>query len=271
MNAIVNLPVLPLYKREKACEVIEDELLYGMPVTILEDNGLVSDRVRIRTFYRYEGYVSRKYLWQGEYSKNDQRKLLFTCHPVVDILSEPRVQGILLLTLPMGCFLRQLASEDENGWIKVSLLDGKIGYVKKAYVMPYPQKMLKKETVLRQNIITMAKKYLGTQYRWGGKSTYGIDCSGLCSMAYLLNGVIIFRDSRIESGFPMHEVPFEKIRPGDLLFFKGHVAMWLGENKIIHSTGKNGREGVVIDSIDKRDPHARVDLWDIYQMSGSIF
>ena len=147
----------------------------------------------------------------------------------------------------------------------------RIGYVKGAYVKHYREDLEKDEAIFRQMVVRTAQSYLGTQYRWGGKSSYGIDCSGLCSMAYLLNGVIIFRDSHIEQGFPIHQIAYEKLAIGDLLFFKGHVAMWLGNNKIIHSTAKKGREGVVIDSIDRNNPNARLDLWDIYQMCGSLF
>lgn len=270
MQALVNVPVLPLYKKEKHCEIIEDEVLYGMPVTVLEEipnNG----RVHIRTWYRYEGYVEKNGLWFGEYEADEKQHLIYIAHSTVDILSVPKMQGVLLMTLPMGCFLRKLAPEDESGWVKVKLLNGMIGYVKGAYVKHYREDLEKDEAIFRQMVVRTAQSYLGTQYRWGGKSSYGIDCSGLCSMAYLLNGVIIFRDSHIEQGFPIHQIAYEKLAIGDLLFFKGHVAMWLGNNKIIHSTAKKGREGVVIDSIDRNNPNARLDLWDIYQMCGSLF
>ena len=52
--------------------------------------------------------------------------------------------------------------------------------------------------------------YLGAQYRWGGKTPLGIDCSGLVSMAYLLSGVIIYRDAAIKPGFALHEISFEQ-------------------------------------------------------------
>ena len=71
------------------------------------------------------------------------------------------------------------------------------------------------------------RSYLGAQYRWGGKTPLGIDCSGIVSMAYLLNGVTIYRAAAIKSGFALHEISLEAAKPGDLLFFPGHVAMYL--------------------------------------------
>jgi cell wall-associated NlpC family hydrolase len=112
---------------------------------------------------------------------------------------------------------------------------------------------------------------MGTQYRWGGKSTLGIDCSGLCQMAYMLNGIIIYRDAKIMEGFPIHEIPFEEVKPCDLLFFPGHVAMYMGNGKYVHSTGKNGSDGVVINSFNPKDSDFREDLYQSLKAVGSIF
>lgn len=267
----MNEPVLPLYKGYRSERIIEDEVLYGMPVNILEES-FGEARVHIRTHYGYEGYVEKKGLYlNGSQPYKEKDHLVYITHPVVDVLSVPKVQGEILITLPLGCELIACEEADANGWVKVQFLNGNYGYVKASYLLPYPKAPIREEASLREQLVATAMKYLGTQYRWGGKSTYGIDCSGLCSMVYLLNGITIFRDARIEAGFPVHEIPREKLKRGDLLYFKGHMAMWLGNNEIIHSTAKKGREGVVIDSLDPTRLDARTDLWDIYLMSGSIF
>ena len=271
MEVYVNEPVLPLYKGYESERIIEDEVLYGMQVSLLEES-FGKERVHIRTHYGYEGYVEKKGLYLNsahQYEEKDHR--VYIAHPIVDVLSAPKVQGEILITLPLGCELIACEEADANGWVKVQLISGAYGYVKASYLRPYQQSTITDEMTLREQLVATAMKYLGTQYRWGGKSTYGIDCSGLCSMAYLLNGITIFRDAKIEEGFPVHEIPRENLKRGDLLYFKGHMAMWLGNDEIIHSTAKKGREGVVIDSIDPTRPNARMDLWDIYLMSGSIF
>jgi cell wall-associated NlpC family hydrolase len=90
-------------------------------------------------------------------------------------------------------------------------------------------------------------------------------------MAYLLNGVIIFRDARITEGFPIHEIGYENMKPGDLMFFPGHVAMYIGNDKYVHSTGKNGSDGVVINSLNPKDPDYREDLPKVLKAVGSLF
>lgn len=79
------------------------------------------------------------------------------------------------------------------------------------------------EEAFRESIVQTAYSYLGTQYRWGGKTACGIDCSGLAFMSYFRNGILIWRDAAIKEGYPVHEIPIEQAKPGDLLFFRD---MW---------------------------------------------
>ncbi|MDO4439373.1 MAG: C40 family peptidase [Eubacteriales bacterium] len=139
------------------------------------------------------------------------------------------------------------------------------------------------EEKFRQNVVDTAKMYLGTQYRWAGKTPQGIDCSGLCSMAYMLNGVYIYRDASIEEQYPVKEIvsakewaedpmkAISKLKPADLIYFKGHIAMYLGDCKYIHSTAKAGSDGVVINSFRSTDDCFRQDLYDGVTACGSIF
>jgi hypothetical protein len=87
-----------------------------------------------------------------------------------------------------------------------------------------------------------ARTYLGTQYLWGGLTASGIDCSGLVHMAYRRLGVLVPRDAdqQEEAGEPVTEP-----RPGDLVTYgdpdgaADHIAFWLGEGRILHSTGRD--------------------------------
>ena len=73
------------------------------------------------------------------------------------------------------------------------------------------------EEALRARAVEVALSYQGTQYRWGGKSPLGVDCSGLTFMAWFFCGVSLYRDARLVDGFPARPIPFEARKPGDLL------------------------------------------------------
>ena len=90
-------------------------------------------------------------------------------------------------------------------------------------------------------------------------------------MAYLLCGVIIHRDASIKPEFCMHEISYEQIKMGDLMFFPGHVAMYLENGRFIHSTSHKGDEGVVLASLNPEDPDFRGDLLERMKTCGSIF
>lgn len=127
------------------------------------------------------------------------------------------------------------------------------------------------EALLREKLVETALTYLGTEYRWGGKTTDGIDCSGLVSAAYMQNGLLIYRDARIVDGWPVKEIDRANIQAGDLLYFPGHVAMYIGKGRYVHATGAATSGGVVINSLVPGDPLYRQDLFDAITACGSVF
>ena len=252
------------------CE-LADEALYGMAVEVLAREGMYC---RVRTHYRYEGWTpARCLLEDGALAAQWQSvPKLVVQKPYIDVLNEPKVQGGCLQSMPRGAFLCPEGGPDENQWQPVRLADGRLGYTKATYLaQPAPAWESVGEDELRQRLCGAALSYLGAQYRWGGKTPLGIDCSGLVSMAYLLNGVIIYRDAAIKPGFALHEISFEAAKPGDLLFFPGHVAMYLGEGRFVHSTGHTGTEGVILSSLAEEAPDYRADLKESMTAVASIF
>lgn len=89
-----------------------------------------------------------------------------------------------------------------------------------------------------------ASKYLNSPYLWGGKSPFGIDCSGFTQMVFKINGYKLQRDASQQATQGRAIESLEESRQGDLAFFqdeKGkitHTGIVLGDNKIIHASGK---------------------------------
>ena len=127
------------------------------------------------------------------------------------------------------------------------------------------------EETFRERIKESALEYMGTQYRWGGKSSQGIDCSGLTFMSYLNSGLLIYRDASIREEFPVSPVKQEDLKTGDLIFFPGHVALYLGNGKYIHSTGYVKTPYVTINSLREEDEDYREDLAQKITGCGSVF
>ncbi len=291
---IIKIPVATIWEgRSKIKEnslgetvsAISDEGLYGMGLTITgaEERGFYP----VRTFYGYSGFIRKE---EMELVSLDELKcweecgLMVTVGIYVDILSLPKVQGVRLLSLFRGSLIRVLSFDSETeGWARVELLDGRVGYMRNQFLRKkefsqsglwtgkLPQKEIVDEASFRKSVVETAKQYLRTQYRWGGRSSAGIDCSGLTSESYLLNGILIYRDARIEPGFPVHEIPKDEMLPGDLMYFPGHIAMYMGNGAYIHSTGKIGSGGVVINSLNPQAEDYRADLAESWYASGSIF
>ncbi|WP_240233457.1 C40 family peptidase [Devosia lacusdianchii] len=80
--------------------------------------------------------------------------------------------------------------------------------------------------------VAVAERFVGTPYQWGGRESLGLDCSGLVQQALYASGRTCPRDSDQQAA--MGE-PVETLRRGDLVFWRGHVAMMTSETDIIHA------------------------------------
>ena len=83
--------------------------------------------------------------------------------------------------------------------------------------------------------VAVARAFLGTPYVWAGNTGFGIDCSGLVQAALRATGLSCPADSGDQAAMPGAAVRLDEMRAGDLIFWKGHVAMVSGDSAIIHA------------------------------------
>lgn len=265
---ILNKTVVPINLRaETECEMA-DEGLYGMTVKILEEKE--DNWFLIETEYDYKGYIhSSNMIIDDEAALSWKEKANgVIIHSVVDTMPEASYKGHIVEVLTRGATVINTGKTKDN-WTQIQLIDRTKGWVRSNFI----EEKIKigselDKTELRKNLVDTALSYLGTQYRWGGKSPLGLDCSGLCSISYLLNGIVIYRDAVLKDEY-LKEISLEDIKPGDLIFFPGHVAMYIGNDKYIHSS--SSINGVNINSLNPIHSDYKENLAKTITGVGTIF
>jgi cell wall-associated NlpC family hydrolase len=85
------------------------------------------------------------------------------------------------------------------------------------------------------DFVAVTEKFLGTPYLWGGKTSLGLDCSGLLQVALQAAGIACPRDSDLQEQALGARLAFSDLRRGDLIFWKGHVAIARDGDTLIHA------------------------------------
>ncbi len=171
------------------------------------------------------------------------------------IYRRPSLKSSTISDLVGGDIMRIVRKKGR--WTEIMLPSGKTGFV--------PSKELKAHEGFwsipqgdkggiswetKKKIIKEAEKLLGTPYLWGGMSAKGMDCSGLVRISHIMNGILLPRNAsqQINCGTPVDISDSDNFQPGDLLFFGSpakepggkprvtHVAIYIGDGKIIHSS-----------------------------------
>ena len=232
------------------------QALMGMPVRILEE---YDDWYRCVNMEGYTAWVitrSIAEMTKEEYEAYLAKPKVFVKVKYTTLYSEKNVNSLPVSDLVWGCIL--IDEGKAGNWRKVSVADGRTGYIQASEVMDL-KAWMDSAVPTEKNIVETAKQFCGFPYVWGGTSVKGVDCSGLSKTAYFLNGYVLRRDAsqQCKSGDSVDVHRFVEgeytkaalgnLRPGDLIFFGRkaengrrervtHVAIYMGDGKIIHSS-----------------------------------
>ena len=212
---ICHLNIVPVRLEPTDTSEMVSQLLFGEHFKVLEKRKKWS-RIRI-AFDKYEGWIDNK---QYLDLREENYALLESS------AEEPKTQALTPISLGAKLnFLEHLHLEFEGQRI--------VGLQPK------------------ENLLKIAYLYLNAPYLWGGKTPFGIDCSGFTQMVYRLNGYQLYRDASQQAKQGEALSFIEESEPGDLAFFDNaegdiiHVGIIMQDNYIIHAHGK-----VRIDRID---------------------
>ena len=146
----------------------------------------------------------------------------------------------------LGDLVRK-GTEHRRGWVQVFLPLGRACWAR-AYDVTDFDEWVRTRRATREELVATARRFLGTPYMWGGASVKHFDCSGFTQFVYRQCGIVLPRNAR-EQIFTGEEVPydFDRMLPGDLIFYGtpaspgkrmvvAHVAMYIGDRQIIHSS-----------------------------------
>lgn len=236
-----NEPVVSMREEPSLSSKVVSQTVYAEDIKIKEESG---NWISIITTDGYSGWIeSSKAAKRADQYASD----LKTSRLMTHIYGIDDTEWGPIKTVPFGTPLKSL---DKTGarWIKVSLVDGKEGYVQRGDVAEFS----------KMDIVNFSQMFLGLPYTWGGRSSFGYDCSGFIQMLYSQIGIDLPRDSKVQildSRF--QTVAIDDLKPGDLIFFGKsenqirHVGMFIGNGQFIHATSAENQPWIRISSLSE--------------------
>jgi len=234
---ISNLSIIPVRTDPVETSEMCTQILFGEHYSMIDEN---KKWCKIKLFFDgCEGWIDQKMvneITEKTFLQLSQQQMIVTTNPFNIVQPEKGYGNFLIVagsTLP---FYKPAGNTFMIGTDSFTIQGERILPVKKN---------------VRNILIENALKYFNSPYLWGGRSPFGVDCSGLSQVLYKMIGLYLPRDASQQALIGENITFVEEALPGDLAFFDNedgkivHVGIIWEKNKIIHSSGK-----VRIDNID---------------------
>ena len=224
-NNFLNLPVTNIYLKPSSNSEVSSQILYGEKFKILSKN---KNWIKIKSLFdNYIGYIKNE-----NYVKNYK-----PTHKVYNlkafIYSKPNNKTKSFLPFASKFSIinenKNFIQFDKNKWLK--------------------KKDIKKINHKEMNFLKILRLFLKTKYVWGGKTFNGIDCSALLQLFYYYNNSFYPRDTKDQIKYSRKQLKRKVFRKGDIIFWKGHVAICINSKELIHAYGP--KKKVLVMSITK--------------------
>jgi len=202
-----------IYKKPSKTSEVTSQIIYGEKFEILSKN---KNWIKIKTsFDNYKGFIKNSnYVnkFSPNYKVNTIKAIIF---------KKPGIKT--------------------NNWLpfasKLSFLEKNKNYIKIENNKWVKKTDIKKLTHKETNFVKIFKKFLNVKYVWGGKTFKGIDCSALLQIFFCYNNSFYPRDTKDQIKFTKKNLKKKRFKKGDIIFWKGHVAICLNSKQLIHAYG----------------------------------
>jgi len=214
-------PVVDVRKEPRLDSGVDTQLIRGQDVLVFEQQEGFAWMQAVAD--GYVGYIDDTALGSDNTSLTHRviapRTFLY---PGPDLRLSPAI------ALSLGSQLTIIEEKETRGTRYGVLQSGEAVVLSHIQPLDRPQK----------DYVTVAEQLIHTPYLWGGVSGFGLDCSGLVQLAMAVTGKSVLRDSDMQASTIGHLIKdTASLQRGDLVFWKGHVAIMMDEKKIIHANG----------------------------------
>ena len=212
-NFFFKKPFSNIYKKASKKSEVTSQILYGEKFKILSKN---KEWIKIKsTFDNYIGYIENK----------DYVKKLFVNYKVFSLKAQ---------------VFNKLNKKDKNFLSfgsRIQVIGENKNYVEFEKNRWLKKKDIKKINHKEKNFSKIFRLFLKTKYVWGGKTFKGIDCSALLQIFNYYNETYYPRDTVDQIRYSKKKRSMKNFKKGDIIFWKGHVAMCLNSKELIHAYG----------------------------------
>ena len=208
-----NLTFLNVYKKKTTKSEVVTQLLYGDNFKKLKQNKLW---LKIKSDSdNYIGYIKNRKFPASQ--KNTHKVFVLSSN----LYSQPNNKNKTNKKLSFGSKIKIVSKKKnfykfDNFWIK--------------------KKDLKKISFKTKNIFGNIYKFINVKYKWGGKHFTGMDCSAIIQLCLNFNNKFCPRDTKDQVKY-FKKIRMDRLKKNDLIFWKGHVAVAISKNKLIHAYG----------------------------------
>ena len=212
-NYFYKKPLSNIYKKPNAFSEVTSQILYGEKFKIISKN---KNWIKIKvSFDNYTGYIKNKY-----YTKDHQpTHKIFTLKANIYNKQKNKTKNFLPFASRISMIdeNKKFIEFEKNKWIKKNNIK-KINHIEKDY-------------------LKVLKMFLKIKYLWGGKTYRGIDCSAILQLFFYYNNKFYPRDTKDQIKYSAKKNKSKVFKKGDIIFWKGHVAVCINAQKLIHAYG----------------------------------